>query len=59
MKANRALALRDIFMMLFTTGVLEKMMIDPHLMVSFQVCQNATTVTLRSRADCRQMPTMG
>ena len=56
-KANTALALRDIFMMLFATGIADKMMIKRHLMVSFQVLQNATTVTLLTSGNCRQTPT--
>lgn len=56
-KANTALALRDIFMMLFATGIADKMMIKRHLMVSFQVLQNATTVTLLTSGSCRQTPT--
>jgi hypothetical protein len=33
------------------------MMIKRHLMVSFQVLQNATTVTLLASRNCRQTPT--
>jgi len=32
-------------------------MIKRHLMVSFQVLQNATTVTLLTSGNCRQTPT--
>jgi len=44
-------------MMLFATGIADKMMIKRHLMVSFQVSQNATTVTLLTSGKCRQTPT--
>jgi hypothetical protein len=56
-KANTALALRDIFMMLLATSIADEIMIKRHLMVSFQVWQNATTVTLLTSGNCRQTPT--
>jgi hypothetical protein len=56
-KANTALALCDISMMLFATSVADKVMLKRHLMVSFQALQNATTVTLLNSGNCRQTPT--
>ena len=56
-KANKALALRDIFMKLFATSIADKIMFKRHLMVSFQALQNATTVTLLNSGNCRQTPT--
>ena len=44
-------------MMLFATSGRNQLMHDRPLMLSFQVRQNATTVTLQSTGNCRQLPT--
>ena len=44
-------------MMLFATSVPNEMMHNRLLMLSFQVWQNATTVTLLSSGNCRHLPT--
>jgi len=44
-------------MMIFTTDVPAKLMLNRHLMVAFQVRQNATTVTLLTSGDRRHSPT--